>query len=395
MNMFVRLSVRFWRPALAALGIALLSYLLFFHNLTHLLPGYADREIATYNSSTSLRAIVDDPLNAPYKLVLYVILQLGHHSLLTTRVTAAAFAVGAAVLFFVIARHWFRYRVALLATLMFASSAGFLHLARLGSPLVLQMSLLLLVAVLIWRRHAESNRLLGYGLIAMLAALWYVPGMIWFELLTALFLFKPLRRSITRLSLMARLVYGGLFLLVLLPLVRAIILEPSSALGFAGLPAHFASPLQILHSLGNALLAIGLYAQGQPDLRLGHLPLLNAIELVLLLLGAYVLGRRLARTWGWYILAAALLCVLLTALGGPIGTSSGLLPLLYLIIAAGVHELLRRWLYVFPRNPFARFAGIFCIVLLVGFSVLYHCRAYFVAWPHSNATRETFTHQRV
>lgn len=394
MNKFLQFSVRFWRPVLAALVIALLSYLLFFHNLTNLLPGYADREVAAFGSAANLRAIIDDPLNAPYKLVLYAALYLGHHSLLTTRITAALFAAGAAALFFVVARHWFRYRIALLATLMFASSAGFLHLARLGSPLVLQMSILLLVTVLIWRRHAESNRLLGYGMVAMLAVLWYVPGMIWLELLTALFLFKPLRRSIVRLPLTARLIYISLFLVLLLPLVRAIVLEPSVALGFAGLPAHFAPSLQILHNLGNALLAVGLYSHGQPDLWLGHLPLLNVIELVLLLLGAYVLGRRLAWTWGWYLLAAAALCVLLTALGGPVGTS-GLLPLLYLIMAAGLYELLRRWLYVFPRNPFARFTGVFFIVLLVSFSVLYHYRAYFIAWPHNNATREAFTHQRV
>jgi hypothetical protein len=49
-----------------------------------------------------------------------------------------------------------------------------------------------------------------------------------------------------------------------------------------------------------------------------------------------------------------------------------------------------QWFTVFPRNPIARGSGIAVICLMLFFSVLYQTRVYFVAWPHTTATRQAF-----
>jgi hypothetical protein len=374
--------------------VALLSYILFFHNLAHFLPGYAPREIHTYETASSWQAIADDPLNAPYKIVLYGVLLLGHHSLLATRVVAAAFAVGASLLFFMVARGWFSYRVALLSTIMFASSAGFLHVARLGSALVLQMGLLLLLATAVWwRQKGEPGKLKMVLTLAALAALWYVPGMIWFELLALIILHRRLRLTIARADWGLRAMGAALFLVLVAPLIRAFILSPHSLLTFAGLPQHFAPPLETLQHIGNSLLSVGLHSNGASSLWLAHLPLLNVTEIALLLLGIYAFTRRLALSRAVYLLAATIVSLILIGLDGPVDISS-LVPLLYLVIAGGLYELLRRWMSVFPRNPFARFAGVFFILVALFFSVLYQYRVYFVAWPHNSVTQQTFTRQQ-
>jgi hypothetical protein len=394
MNKIARVYFRLWRPAGVVIVVALLSYILFFHNLAHFLPGYAAREVYTYQTAGSLHAIMNDPLNAPYKIVLYAVMQLGHHSLLATRIVAAAFAVAASLLFFMVARGWFGYRSALLGTIMFASSAGFLHIARLGSALILQMGLLLLLATAVWWRNEQrpSQPKLLLTLLAF-AALWYVPGMIWFELLAVWVLHKQLRYAAWRLGWQQRTAGLVLFLVLVAPLIRAFVLSPHLLLTFAGLPQQFAPPLEMAQNIAGSLLSVGFHSNGLSSLWLAHLPLLNVTEIVLLALGVYTLVRRVALRRSLYILAATVLSLLLIGLNGPVDISS-LLPLLYLVIAGGLYELLRRWMSVFPRNPFARFAGVFCIIAMLFFSVLYQYRVYFVAWPHNAVTRQTFTHQQ-
>ena len=385
---------QWWRPVVLVVAIGVLAYVLFFHNLTHLTPGYSPREVAAYNSSNGFKPILDNPLGAPYKLVVYAAMKLGHHDLLITRLAAASFAVAASLLFFAIARAWFSYRAAFLVTILFATSSGFLHVARFGSALILQMSILLLVAAGIWWNSRKHSTVISLVLLVVLATMLYVPGMVWFELLALFFSRKKLLSDLHQVSWKLRLAGIGLFLVILAPLIRACVLHSSTLLSFAGLPASFGSFSQTLDTIGGSLLSVAIHSNGSPDLWVGHVPLLNVIEIALFLLGTYVYLRREIWERSLFLLGAIVLSLVLIGLGGPVSISS-LVPLLYLVIGAGLYELLQQWLHVFPRNPFARFAGIFLICALVLASALYQYRAYFVAWPHNAATKQTFTIQRL
>lgn len=401
---------RYWRPAVAVLLIAALSYILFFHNLTTLLPGYSAREVATYKASSSLQVILDHPFNAPYKLLVLALQKAGVHDWAATRYVAASFAVMSSILFFVVVRFWFSYRTAIIGTILFASSSGMLHFARFGSSLILQMCILALLACAIWWRAGKLSRtLVGFISVAVFALLWYIPGMIWFELLLVGIKHKTLLRAWQQSTILQRLLAGFLFLLIIAPLVRNLVGSPQNLLIFAGLPTHFASFAQTGQNILDALLLVGVHSNGQAELWLAHAPLLNVTELVLLGLGVFVFIRDVALTRRIFVFAGVGISLLLIGLNGAGNTGnvwgsqfaatgpvnvSMLVPLLYLLIAGGMFELIRQWFRVFPRNPIARAAGVGFITLLVGFSVVYHYRAYFVAWPNNPATKKTFSLQQ-
>ena len=82
-----------WRPTLAVLALALITYVLYFHNIRHLLPGYAGAELQTYHSAANWHTIWHDPINLPYKALIWLAVALGHHSILITRIVAASFGV--------------------------------------------------------------------------------------------------------------------------------------------------------------------------------------------------------------------------------------------------------------------------------------------------------------
>lgn len=406
MNMRTDFLARYWRLAVAILLIAALSYVLFFHNLTTLLPGYSLREVATYKASSSLNIIVDHPFNAPYKLLVLALQKFGLTDWAVTRYVAASFAVLFSVLFFVVLRFWFSYRVAAIGTIMFATSSGMLHFARFGSSLILQMSILALLACVIWWRAGKTNRtVVGFVSVAIFALLWYVPGMIWFELLLVGIKHKTVLRAWHHSTILQRVLAGFLFLVLVAPLLRHLVAVPRNLLIFAGLPTQFAGITQIGQNILDALLLVGVHSNGQAELWLAHAPLLNVAEIILLALGVYVFVRYVSVSRRIFVFAAIGISLLLIGLNGagsagniwgtqfaatgPVNVGV-LVPLLYLLIAGGVFELMRQWFQIFPRNPFARLLGAGLITLLVGFSVIYHYRAYFIAWPNNPATQKTF-----
>ena len=410
MNMRTDFLSRYWRLAVAVVFIALLSYVLFFHNLSSLLPGYSAREVATYKASSSLQGILDHPFNAPYKLLVLGLQQAGLDNWVVTRYVAAGFAVIMSLLFFVILRFWFSYRIAIIGTIMFATSSGFLHFARLGSSLILQMSILALVACVIWWRTYRTKRtLVGFASIAIFALLWYIPGMIWFELLLLGLKYKTLLHVWRESTVLQRVLGAVLFLVITAPLLKHLAFTPQSLLTFAGLPTHFVNLTQTGQNILDALLLVGVHSNGQAELWLAHAPLLNVTELALLVLGVYAFIRRVSAARRTFVFASVGISLLLIGLNGagsaatlygnqfaatgPMNASV-LVPLLYLLLAGGMYELIQQWFQVFPRNPIARIGGIACLTLLIGFSVLYHYRAYFVAWPNNPATTKTFSLQQ-
>lgn len=371
------------------LALAALAYLLFFNNLGHLLPGFSASELQSHNQAMSLQAIINNPIDAPFKLAVLLAAKLGYHGLLAARVVAASYGVLACLVFFMVVRGWFTYRVTFLATVMFATSSGFLHVARLGTPLVLQMSILLLIGILDWYRRTNHHLWVSYLAVSLFALLWYIPGMVWFELLAIVLLRTGIVQALKRGHWLHKVAWAMLFGAFLTPLIHAALKSPSLLKTAAGLPAHFTSVIHMADNLATAFLSISIRSNGSPELWLGHAPLLDVAEGVLLLLGVYFFAKRLRsiRSIGFFVAVA--ITLLLIGLGGPVAISA-LVPLLYIAIAGGLQVLVKRWQVVFPRNPVAQLAGITLVFIVVSFSVLYQVRAYYVAWPHNDATRQIF-----
>lgn len=387
-----RIYLRSWRGLALTASLAIIAYILYFRRLGSLLPGYSLAELNTFHIASSWHHLTNNPINAPYLVPVWLLTTVAHRSILTTRIVAACFGLAAGLLFFAIVRTWCTYRAAYLTTVMFVTSAGLLHVARLGTGDVLQMSILALLACALWYRYRKARRpLIGYVIAALFVILLYVPGMFWFEVLGLALLWSTVLGQLRRSSKVYLTGLTALMLVLLAPLAYASLHQPKILLQAAGLPQGYASMPHIGSTLLQTVLGIIIRSNGSPLYWVGHAPLLSAIEVILGILGVYFLYREAPRR-GLFLFGSAVIGLVLVSLGGPVVLAC-LVPILYLFIATGLDQLLGLWLRVFPRNPVARYTGVGVVCIMLLFSVLYQVRAYYIAWPHNVATRQAFHHQ--
>lgn len=381
-----------WQPLVIYGGLfAGLAALLLF-KLNTLLPGYSGSEVQTYQSSTDLRQIFDNPLESPFTLVTHGLTYISDHSYLLTRLTAVGIGLVTLVAFCWLLQHWFDRRVAVFGTLLFGTSAWFLHTARLGSPDVLLFLVVVLVACGVWLKKT-SNPLALLLCFVLSAALIYVPGMIWVVALGVLWQWKTIDRIFKRHLWMVTL--GGLVLVgALAPLGWAIYKTPEMWKSLVGLPAEgWPQAMEVLQNLYQIPLALFFrHVDATPETWLANLAIFDIFSMAMLFLGGYVFIKyvNLQRVK----LAALMLFVsiALISLGGNV-TISLLLPFMYIIVAAGIGFLFDRWFKVFPRNPIAHWLALVLVSLAVVTACSYQLRHYYIAWPRNSETRAIFTAQ--
>jgi len=355
-----------------------------------LLPGYASTEVQNYQDSLTWQQIAHNPLDLPYKTAILLLSVLGYHHLVAARAVAASFGVLTVVIFFCIARAWYGLRVGFMGTVLFATSAGFLHLARLGSPQILQMGILALFGVLLWhRRSPRGHPYLTYLVALTFGLLCYVPGMIWFELLAIGLMYRRGLHHWQESTVLQRIIVTAIPLILIAPLAVATVMRPGLAFSLLGLPNSLHNLTYFGGHLLDAVLSIGVRSDGSSLLWVGHSPLLNAVELVLAALGIYYYVYQKRSLRSLLLCLGLVMSLVLVGLHSGVGIAT-VVPLLYLLITCGLNHFLNEWLTVFPRNPIARVTGIVVICLMLFFSAFYQMRSYFVAWPHNTETHQRF-----
>lgn len=373
-------------------GTLLLVGGLLFAWLGGLLPGFAQVEVNSYQtaSSVSLSSLLENPINAPYYLAVKALSLIGDHGYLWTRVASAIGGLATVGIFMWILSRWFTMRTTILGALMLGTSAWFLHVSRLGTPDILLFGLLALVAGGIWLKRTKNPFVLMLCFVLAGFSL-YVPGLIWFVILVALWEWKQIDFLFKR-QLWAVPLGVILFMALITPLAWAIYKTPELAKLVAGLPAEgWPNLIQVIQNLGLEVpLALFVRAPADPVTWLGNLPVLDIFAAAMFILGAYVFVKygRLSRT-KMFIPVLALGWVLV-AIGGPV-TLTILLPFVYIVIAAGVGLFIDSWIEIFPRNPIAKILGAGLVGLAVTIACVFQLRSYFIAWPNNVDTRATYT----
>lgn len=387
------LPVTAWQPLiLYALFIAGLGSLLWYSLGTNT-PGYSAAEAQTLSASSGWRTILDNPLNAPFTILTRLLLYLTENGLLATRLTATIFGAAALLVFYLLVRHWHGERTAVLGTILFASSAWFLHTARLGVPDVLFFNSLLLVAGLMWHKKTGSSLAL-LVCFALGAVLLYVPGMVWLVLIGVIWKWRIIDSAFKKHIWAAAA--GALVLVsVLVPLGLAIYHDHNVAKELLGLPVQgWPQPLEVLKNAADVPLSLFWHAPENSERWLANVPILNYFAMTMFVLGSYVYVKHIGLDRARLIAIILLLGTALISLGGDV-TISLLIPFVYILVASGTGFLLERWYTVFPRNRIAQLTSLTFVALAVAASVGYGLRHYFVAWPDAPGTRQTFTVQPV
>ncbi|HSW98915.1 MAG TPA: hypothetical protein VLF71_03695 [Candidatus Saccharimonadales bacterium] len=377
-----------WQPVLYYGALVLLfGFLLWWHLGT--VPGnFSPTEEVAVLRSQHVHGIAVQPINAPFLLPLFGLLHV-RPSVVSARLIATLVGLLTLSSFYWLVRAWHGQRAAVFGTLLFGTSAWFLHSARLGTPDVLLFGLLSLAACGLWfkRRGTALPVLLG---LVLAAALLYVPGMVWFIVAGVVWQWKTIDRIFKRHLWMVT-AGGALLLAIVAPLGLAIYHRPALAKLLAGLPMYgWPKPFDALRHIVEVPLQFFWRGPSWPEHWLGRLPILNALCLAMFFLGVYAYAKhvRLVRTQ----LMGVILVVgsVLAGLGGGV-TTTVIVPFVFILVAAGVGLLLDRWFTVFPRNQIAQSVGLGLVGLAVAASAWNGYRHYFVAWPAAPQTRSVFS----
>lgn len=356
-------------------------------------------ETAASPAGSTITTLLLQPAYLPLSLARWVGLHLlPNHPAVALRAPEVLLALTAILACVYVARRWYGKRTAIFGFIILSCSAWFLHVGRLATNDALYLTALplLLTAHLLLTQPKPSQitllRVLWWLLVALF--LLYIPGLVWFVVLEAVWQRKLLLQAWRAM----RSWYGriGLVLLVMVgvaPLVYDLVRQTSLSvvLTWLGLPTSLPTILAVVKNAAAAALFLVWRTPADPARWLGTLALLGSFLLLCLVAGILFYAQHLSAERTRLLASLGLLTFIMLAVGGPVPRSL-FVPLIYMVALGGLAYILHLWLLVFPNNPVMRWAGIGLVSIAVALSCTYNLRHYFVAWPLSPATKQTFVH---
>lgn len=341
-------------------------------------------------ASGSWRAILDNPLYAPHKIIQFVLQVASLRNIGVLRAVSVFWGFITVVLFFNVLRNWYNGQIAALGTLLFACSTWFLVTTRLATPEIMLSGIVALMAMGGWLRFSKARNAPLLLAIFITAAFCYIPGMVWFIAVALIWQRRSIRTALQESSPATSLFGALLFLLLISPLLVALIRMPEVGRSLIGLPQQLPPLTQIGHDLLAVPLALFVKAPYNPAHWLGRLPLLDVFTAIMFALGLYSFfyQRHLDRVK--MVVGLLIAGSILIAVSGGAITYTILLPAVYVVIIEGISLMLQQWLTVFPRNPLARTIGVTLLITAVVASCYYQVNRYYVAWQHAPSTKQIY-----
>ena len=301
--------------------------------------------------------------HVPYHLLQAASLELFGVSEFTIKLPSLMLGLIAAIGLILLLRRWFRPNIAVLASLIAVTTGQFLFIAQSGTPSIMYIFwpvVLLMLGTQITR--GKRFRLLWKILFGMaVAASLYTPLSIYvlFAIVLTIVLHPHLRNAVRRLN---RLKVAGVVTLaglIVVPLALAIIDRPGLGLTLLGAPQDW--PPDLLANLLTQLRQYFIF--WSPSATTLLTPVFGLGSMLLILLGLYRLIQTRETTRS-YLIITWILSLVPVLLLNPAMTSIVFIPAV-LLLAAGLTSLIDYWYRLFPRNPYARIAGLIPLIVLV------------------------------
>lgn len=296
-----------------------------------------------------------------------------------------------AIFIFLLLRRWFKPNVAVTAGAVLLTSAWFLSMVRLGTPVIMipfWTSFLLLSATYV-SQQTKNWRLWRVAFIFGGALALYTPYMLYLFIAGFLAsLAQPHLRFLLRESSKLSLFIGGFFFLLLLGLLGwGIYNQPDQSWALLAIPQN----LPDLVKFGQDLWLAGSSFLNPLNFTIGEIvtPAVNLATLALLLIG----GARLLRDF--HSIRSHLLLLWGALLLPLIGLNPNNLAVLYvptmLVVAIGLQQIIRYWYRLFPLNPYARVFGLLPLALLIFSIVQFNYQRYFYGMLYSSQATQVFS----
>lgn len=309
---------------------------------------------------TSLTA--PDITNLPYHLLQHASIAIFSVTVLSIKLPSIILAFLSAIGMVLLLRRWFKPGIGVLASLIAITTGQFLFIAQDGTPGILYLfwsvCLLLLANMISGEKRFKSFYVIAFCIATALSL--YTPLSLYviFAITIAVIFHPHLRyiiKNLPRTQLISGLVTG---LIIIMPLVLALIRTPDLWLVLLGIPNHWPNFGSNLASLGAQYLGFS-----RPSGLTIMTPFFELGSTLIIAIGIYyVLKTRI--TAKNYIITLWVLCLIPAVILNPGFTSITFLPLV-LLLATGLNTLLAYWYNLFPRNPYARIAGLIPVVILV------------------------------
>ncbi len=372
--------------------ILIMTFLLTFR-LDTLFDGVSSSESAAVATSAgSAQSLLENPISLPHKFVLYVLGQSDLQSIAAIRMVSISFGLLSVALFYIFVRSRFSARITILGSLAFCSNSVFLAISRNGSYLssTLFATCALLAASQLFskpRGFAGKGWLIG----VLIALALFSPGVALLGVLLAIWYARQTIQA-TRVWPMTSLIPTFALPAISLALLSyGFYRDNSQILPWLGLPSNLPPVGTFVQNILEVAQMFFFQTKPHPEFFLSQTPILDIFTTVCFIIGlAYVQVR--STTQGFMLLTGLVTTgVCFIAVHDPIQSVAILLPLIFLGVAAGITMLLRQWLEIFPRNPFARTVGVAVMTIVVGISCLYQMNRYFVAFSQAPENRRVYS----
>lgn len=327
-------------------------------------------------------------VNLPYHLMQRASIELLGISNFSIKLPSLILGLLSAVGMLVLLRTWFRRNVAVLTTILVITTGQFLFVAQSGTQGIIYIfwSIWLLVAAMMVSRGAKGGELWKIILFGIAALSLYTPLSIYIlvALMSAAILHPHLRYLMRRLPKTKLLIASICALILVAPLGYIIWLDSSVGLTLLGIPSSWpdfqANAFQLLRQYFDFL---------SPSSGTLMTPVYGLGSMILILLGIFrlVTTKYTARS---YITASWIILLLPVLIINPNFVSITFVPVV-LLMAMGISTLLSNWYRLFPRNPYARLAGLIPLAVLIGGMVLSGVDRYMYGYQYDPQTAGNFS----
>lgn len=327
-------------------------------------------------------------INLPYHLLQRASIELLGVSNFSIKLPSLILGLLSAVGMLLLLRTWFRRNVAVLTTILVITTGQFLFVTQSGTQGIVYIfwSIWLLVSAMMISRKAKGGDLWKIILFGIAALSLYTPLSIYIlaALMSAVILHPHLRYLMRRLPKTKLLIAGFCALILIAPLGYVIWLDPSIGLTLLGIPERWpdfqANAFQLLRQYLDFL---------SPSSGTLMTPVYGLGSMILILLGIFrlVTTKYTARS---YITASWIILLLPVLIINPNFVSITFVPVI-LLMAMGISTLLSNWYHLFPRNPYARLAGLIPLAVLIGGMVLSGVNRYMYGYQYDPQTAGNFS----
>lgn len=297
-----------------------------------------------------------------------------------------AFFAGIGAVFLL--RRWFKPNIALLAAVIMVTTGQFLYVAQSGTPSIMYILwsvwLLLTATLITTSPHYTRFWKILFFIIVPLSL--YTPLSIYLVLaiVSAGLIHPHVRYVLRRMKKKHLAMYITLSAVIVAPLIYLITRDPTLGAELFGWPSAWPD---IAANAGTLVQQYVNFISPQSGALMT--PVLGLGSIMLILLGIWRLAK-IRYTARSYTLVAWVILTLPILLINPSYTTIAFVPLL-ILMATGLEFLLRSWYRMFPRNPYARFAGLVPLVILVGGLVISGLNRYFYGYSHDPVTASHFS----